>query len=507
MVARRPPALTPIRLYLSVVIGVSGVLLALSLLGLLTGYVETGDLSWLAGSVLLIAAATARPVELRPHVRLSLRIAPQLMAAVLLGPEKAMLAAGIGVMLGYLYHVVYARRNDLIDLLFNAAQAILTTGAASIAYRLFASVHLGALGDPVALLVAAESMHLGNVFLLAGALSFSGQEAGLGQTFLRVLRNDPLQYVALLVMGILGALLARDAYFWAVPLLVVPLALVELTLVRQRQEAERERKLAVMEEVNQLKNDFIAAVTHDLRTPLMVIKGFGELLAEREDEFMDDERRAVECINLNSERLSELIEMLLQMSELDAGMVVLRREPTDATELIDRVIERVRLHAEQKGVTVAMFSTGPVPSLELDAARFEQVIANLLNNAIKFTPADGEVAVIVGFRDETLAVTVSDSGPGIPPDVLPRVFDRFYRARHVEGDRKSTGGLGLAIAKSIVELHSGTLRVESVVGEGSSFTVRIPRRALSQDERDGADSGDRALADTLSPARPLPSAR
>lgn len=506
MVARRA-ALTPIRLYLAAVIGVSTLLLALSLLGLLIGYVETGDLTWLAGSVILIAGATARPVELRPHVRLSLRIAPQLMAAVLLGPEKAMLAAGVGVTLGYLYHVLYARRHNLIDLLFNTAQAILATGAASIIYRLVGTVDLGLLGEPVALLVAAEGMHLGNVFLVAGAMSYSGQDAGLGQTVLHLLRADPLQYVALLVTGILGALLARDAYFWAVPLLVVPLALVERTLVRQREEAERERRLAVMEEVNQLKNDFIAAVTHDLRTPLMVIKGFGELLAEREDEFMDDERRAVECINMNTERLSELIEMLLQMSELDAGMVVLRREPTDAVALIGRVIERVRLHAEQKGVAVAMFSAGRVPSLELDAARFEQVIANVLNNAIKFTPAEGEVAVIVGFRDETLAVTVSDSGPGIPADVLPYVFDRFYRAHHVDGDRKSTGGLGLAIAKSIVELHGGTLRVESVVGEGSSFTVRIPRRALSQDERDGANSGDRALADTLSPARPLPSAR
>jgi signal transduction histidine kinase len=262
-----------------------------------------------------------------------------------------------------------------------------------------------------------------------------------------------------------------------------------------------------MEQVNQLKNDFIAAVTHDLRTPLMVIKGFGELLAEREDELLDDERRAVDAINLNAERLSELIEMLLQMSELDAGMVVLQRAPTDVPAVLRRVVDEIGYHAEQKGVNVNVLVRGGVPMLELDAARLEQVIANLLNNAIKFTPEGGDVKIAVEFRDEQMVLIVSDTGPGIPPDILPHIFDRFYRGHHVAGDRRQTGGLGLAIAKGIVELHGGTIGVESRLGDGTTFTVTLPRLVARDAGEEGQDADDRALAGMLRPSRPLPNAR
>ncbi len=505
MIAQRF-SLSPIRLYLISINCISALLIVLSVLGLLSGRVAPGDLTWLAGSVVLIAFATARPVELRPHVRLSLRSAPELMAAILLGPAPALLAAGVGVTAGSTYHL-YRGRHNLTDLFFAAAQGVLATGIAAVVYELVAAVNLGSVGQPVALLTAAESLHLSNALLVAVAMALSGQDAGLGQTFLRLIRSDPLQYLALLVSGILGVLLARQHAFWAVPLLLVPLALVERTLVKQREEAERERKLAVMEEVNALKNDFIAAVTHDLRTPLMVIKGFGELLAEREDEFMDDERRAVECINLNAERLSELIEMLLQLSELDAGMVVLQRAPADVPKIVQRVLDQLNYHAEQKDVAVALFVTTPLPPFELDPKRFEQVVANLVNNAIKFTPARGEVALTLGFRDGTLVLTVSDSGAGISPEVLPHVFERFYRAHIVEGDRRRTGGLGLAIAKSIVELHGGTITAQSTVNVGSTFTVRLPSLKMTEDHQEGPNARDRALAEILRPARPLPNAR
>jgi signal transduction histidine kinase len=496
----------PIRLYLFFVIALSALCVIASVAGLLIGRFALGDLWWFASSVLLIGLATARPVELRPHVRLSPRFAPKLMAAVLLGPPAALLAAGAGVSVGYLYHL-HRRRHDLTDLLFNTAQDVLGTLAASLVYALVSNAPLSSAGEPLALLAAAETMHLSNILLVAGAISLSGQDVGVSQTVARLFRTDPLQYAALAVTGILGALLAREQAFWAVPLLLVPLALVERTLIKQREEAERERKLAVMEEVNALKNDFIAAVTHDLRTPLMVIKGFGELLAEREDEFMDDERRAVECINLNTERLSELIEMLLQLSEIDAGMVILQPAPTDAPEVVQRVLDQVNFHAEQKDVTVALFVQPPAPPIELDPARFEQVVANLVNNAIKFTPQGGEVAVTVGFRDEHLVITVNDSGPGISPEALPHIFERFYRAHIVEGDRRRTGGLGLTIAKSIVELHGGTITVESRVNQGTTFTVRLPQLGAAGNLDQGPNAHDRALTQGLHPARPLPNAR
>jgi signal transduction histidine kinase len=495
----------PVRVYVYALAGLSLLLALGSLAFLLQGRVARGDAFFLAGTTILIFFAAARPVELRPHVKLSLRSAPQLMAAVLMGPAGSVLAAGVGVVGGYLYHM-YRGKHNLIDLLFNMSQSVLSTAASSVVYWLVSRSLAEPLGEPLALLAAAETMHLLNTLLVAGAISISGQDAGLVRTFGRLIRSDPLQYAALLVSGILAALLARDA-FWAVPLLLVPLALVERTLIKQREEAERERKLQVMEEVNRLKNDFIAGVTHDLRTPLMVIKGFGELLAEREDEFMDDERRAIGSINVNAERLSELIEMLLQLSELDAGMVVLRRSATDAPEVVGKVIAQVQYHAEQKGVRVDMALQRPIPALELDRARLEQVIANLVGNALKFTPKGGRIMVTLDVDETHLLLKVSDTGSGIPPEVLPHIFDRFYRVNHPDNGRRQTGGLGLAIVKSIVELHGGTIDAESTVGAGTTVTIALPRvdAPISPDE--GAAAHDRALADMLTPARPLPNAR
>ena len=426
------------------------------------------------------------------------------MAAVLLGPAYAILAASIGVLGGYLYHM-YRGKHNHIDVLFNTSQSVLETAACSLIYWQVSQLLLGQFGEPLALLVSAEVMHLTNVLLVAGAISMAGQDARFARTFARLIRNDPLQYAALLVSGILGALLARDA-FWAVPLLLVPLALVERTLIKQREEAERERKLQVMEEVNLLKDDFIAGVTHDLRTPLMVIKGFGELLAEREDEFMDDERRAIGSINANAERLSELIEMLLQLSELDAGMVVLQRSPTDVPEVAGKVLAQMQYHAEQKGVKVDMALARPIPPLELDRARLEQVIANLVGNALKFTSSGGLVVVTLDVDNTWLILKVADTGSGIPPEVLPHIFDRFYRANHPDGGRRQTGGLGLAIVKSIVDLHGGTITAESTVGEGTTITIMLPR-VEAPGSHTSPNTRDRAFADMLHPARPLPNAR
>jgi two-component system sensor histidine kinase BaeS len=137
----------------------------------------------------------------------------------------------------------------------------------------------------------------------------------------------------------------------------------------------------------------------------------------------------------------------------------------------------------------------------------EQVVSNLLGNAIKFTPQGGRVRVDLTLRDEQLVFTVADNGPGIPPEVLPHVFDRFYRAHHVEGDRRQTGGLGLAIARSIVELHGGTITAASTVKVGSTFTVLLPHTKPSEGQQEGPSARDRALAELLRPARPLPNAR
>ena len=484
---------TPIRLYLASVVSSSVLLIFLSMLRLSSGsIVHSENLTWLVGTIVLIAGATARPVELRPHVRFSLRTAPQLMAAILLGPAEALVATAAGVIAGYIYHLLRGRHN-LTDLLFNASQNVLATAAAAIGFSLVRGVSLGPADYAIALLVAAECMHLSNALLVAAAIALSRQDAGFGKSFLHLLRDDPIQYAALLVTGIVGALLAREHAFWAVPLLIVPLALVKNTLVKQREEAERERKLAVMEEVNALKNDFIAGVTHDLRSPLTVIKTVGEFFAEREDELTEDEREALNAMNLSAERLSELVDMLLQLSELDAGVVILERRPSDVAAIVQRVVGQTAFLAEQKGVKLAVTVPRPIPPLDLDPKRFEQVVANLVGNAIKFTPRRGKVGVTVDYCDETLVLRVRDTGRGIAAEALPHIFERFYRGPDVKGERRRVGGLGLAIAKSIVELHGGTITALSRPNAGSTFTIRLPC----------PPSGDDAPESTVVPERAL----
>ncbi len=238
MVINRMPLLT-MRLYLGSLIALSVVLTMGSCVWLLGGWSAGGDAWLFAGITLLIALATARPVKLHQYVRLSLRVAPQLIAIVLLGPALALLATAAGVVAGYLY-LLFRDRSNRTDLVFNTAQSIVSTATASMLYARIRSISLGPLREPLALLLAAESLHLSNTLLVVIAILVSGQGTGLGTTFKRLLTSNTLQYWALLGSGILAVLLARAAV-WAVPFLFVPVVLVERTLMAERAEVERVR--------------------------------------------------------------------------------------------------------------------------------------------------------------------------------------------------------------------------------------------------------------------------
>jgi signal transduction histidine kinase len=143
-------------------------------------------------------------------------------------------------------------------------------------------------------------------------------------------------------------------------------------------------------------------VSHDLRSPLTVVKLFADLLAHRSDEYEEDQREAIEELSLNADRLADLIEKMLQLSQLDAGMITLQPTPSDAPALIQQAIDHLADRAAQQGVNVTLTVTAPIPSVELDPVRFEQVVTNLVDSAIKFTPAGGEVRVTIAYQDETL---------------------------------------------------------------------------------------------------------
>ncbi len=242
---------------------------------------------------------------------------------------------------------------------------------------------------------------------------------------------------------------------------------------------------------SRLKDHFLQNVNHELRTPLTAIVGWTDLFEEQE---VDDatRRRGMRQIRQSSRVLLALIDDLLDLARLDRGALTLDLKPVFLSEVVQRSIETVRLMAEARGVVLmAAPMPEPMAPVRADALRLQQVLWNLLANAIHFTPEHGRVVVRVEREPERFLVSVEDDGIGIPDSELPHVFERF---RQVDGSatRGHAGmGIGLALARSLVELHGGTIWASSVVGQGSRFTFAIPIRGA---ERRATDSGGVASA-------------
>ena len=237
---------------------------------------------------------------------------------------------------------------------------------------------------------------------------------------------------------------------------------------------------------SRLKDHFLQNVNHELRTPLTAIVGWTDLFEEQE---LDEatRRRGLRQIRQSARVLLALIDDLLDLARLDRGALTLDLKPVFLSEVVQRSIETVRLMAEARGVVLmAAPMPEPMAPVRADALRLQQVLWNLLANAIHFTPEHGRVVVRVEREPERFLVSVEDDGIGIPDSELPHVFERF---RQVDGSatRGHAGmGIGLALARSLVELHGGTIWASSVVGQGSRFTFGIPIRGA---ERRATDSG------------------
>ncbi len=250
----------------------------------------------------------------------------------------------------------------------------------------------------------------------------------------------------------------------------------------QRQELlERERALrqATQEqnrsllEIDQMKNQFVATVSHELRTPLASILGFAEVLLDGAARDPDEQHEFIEIIYRNSQRLLELVEDLLLLSRLESGAQRLDPRPTSLADLVDEVAGTFRAEAAVKHVDlVVTTSPEPIPAV-IDRSRFDQVVRNLISNALKFTEEGGQVIVSTARRERSWVIDVSDTGIGIPKEDLDRVFDRFFRASNVHARQQPGSGLGLAIAQGIVGLHGGAIAVTSD-SSGTVFTVALP---------------------------------
>ena len=257
---------------------------------------------------------------------------------------------------------------------------------------------------------------------------------------------------------------------------------LEASVYRVAHEAEV-RNIVVLRDITEqarldaARRDFIATASHELKTPLFSLSGFMELIDEGELD-ADTEKEFLSLMRQQVDRLTDLSLSLLDLSQVDSGAVRLEAGDVDITTLTRAVIAEFRPGAEGRGVSIEVAAPAELAAA-CDERRVSQVLRALLDNAVKFSPVGGTVAVGLtaevkdGSDDEDVVVTIADEGPGIPPDELDRVFERFFRGNG--GTHKSGTGLGLSIARDMVELMGGTLTVRSNRGAGSAFTVRMPR--------------------------------
>ncbi len=231
--------------------------------------------------------------------------------------------------------------------------------------------------------------------------------------------------------------------------------------------------LSELESLNRVRQDFVANAAHELRTPLTSLRGYAETLLDGGLEDREHREGFVRIIRDQAVRLEELVADLLSLSELERPGATLRLEPFDLREAVMRVTGALRPRALEAGLGFEVEPGGPL-EVRADRARIEQVLANLIDNAIKYTER-GRVTVRLGADAGRRWCEVADTGPGIPPADQPRIFERFYRVEKGRSREKGGTGLGLSIVKHIVTLHGGSVSVESQAGEGSTFRFEIPR--------------------------------
>jgi len=264
-------------------------------------------------------------------------------------------------------------------------------------------------------------------------------------------------------------------------------------LDRRIMEREMERQIDRLREMDRIKTEFLSNVSHELRTPLTAIKGSIEnMLDGLTGELSERQRRYLKRVAGNTDQLSRLISDLLDLSALESGRAAIAVRRTSVLRLLEDAAESMRPVAIQKGIALTVALPREELVVTADRDRVMQVLVNLMGNALKFTPRGGSVILTARHEEQCVSFSVSDSGPGIPQDQLERIFDRFYQIPSPDGDKTGGTGLGLPIARTLIELQGGRLWAESE-GDGSRFLFTLPE--------DPPSSVPPAAAAPVSPAR------
>jgi signal transduction histidine kinase/CheY-like chemotaxis protein len=250
----------------------------------------------------------------------------------------------------------------------------------------------------------------------------------------------------------------------------------QLAAESANRQAEIERVSGVLEEIDRMKGDFLSMISHELRTPLTAIIGYTDLLLRQIHGTLNDRQaHHQQAVKKAAHRLLDLINDLLDLNRLESGNVALALDDLSLAEAISRAAHQTTVTAEQRGVEIRLDLPLTTVAVRADAERLHQILVNLLDNAIKFTPANGSVTVRADLGHDTVTVSVIDMGVGVPPDQLERIWDRFHQADSSTRRQFGGTGLGLAIVRHLVELHDGTVSVASP-GEnlGSTFSFTLP---------------------------------
>jgi PAS domain S-box-containing protein len=227
-------------------------------------------------------------------------------------------------------------------------------------------------------------------------------------------------------------------------------------------------------ELEQLKDDFYSTVSHELRTPLFSIQGFAQIMLEEEELDPDTQKEFLDTIRRQATQLSEMVNNLLDLSKFEEGKLVLEKTPLSLLDVINQTILRLQGFARQQKVRLVPNLSPHLPEIIGDKQRLEQVLTNLIGNAIKFSDANDEVTILTAVHEAEILVQVKDNGIGIPAEDLDSIFSRYYQASN-KSERSAMGsGLGLHIAKKIAERHGGRIWAESETGRGSTFSFALP---------------------------------
>jgi signal transduction histidine kinase len=236
-----------------------------------------------------------------------------------------------------------------------------------------------------------------------------------------------------------------------------------------------EESVAIIRRDRDRSRDFLADVSHELRTPIAALLTFNELLTERAGDDPVARAEFLDSSRVQLERLDWLAQNLLELSKLESGLVLLDLRPDDLRTAVESAVEQAMPSANRRKVTLTMSLPDAPVRIRHDPPRIGQVLTNLIGNAIKFTPPGGSVSIVLRSHGDGARIDVTDTGVGIDASELPHIFDRFYRGSRANEARGSGSGLGLAIVRSIVDMHHGSIAVDSQLGTGSRFTVSLPR--------------------------------